>query len=42
MLDDVKTTNLLNDSRVLLLMAGLSLGTMPCAAAGFGAAESAL
>jgi len=37
MLDGVKTTNL--NSRVLLLMAGLSLGAMDCAAAGFGAAD---
>lgn len=35
----VKTTNLLNDSRVLLVMAALSLGPMNCAAGGFGAAD---
>ena len=39
MLDGVKTTNLVNDSRVLLVMAGLGLAGMNCAAAGFGAAD---
>ncbi len=39
MLHGVKTTNLLNDSRLLLVMAGLSLGMMTCSAAEFGATD---